>query len=176
MAERLWSLEFSARKPQPSPQTELHVCKCKDKFWEEVHETESRGYLSGRNGWGGSLTFQTTFFCVISIFILHGLKCLLKQYRNHLETGTFGDGHGPPQGDLGGGAARFNNGNKHCTKRGSTARNGITAALCFKGVGFKPPTESACLQGVISIILLTGENAWLHSEAQVPTTGWFLLK
>ena len=51
-----------------------------------------------------------------------------------------------------------------------------TAALCFKGVGFKPPTESACLQGVISIILLTGENAWLHSEAQVPTTGWFLLK
>lgn len=67
--------------------------------------------------------------------------------------------------------------------RGSTARNGIFSyggsllqRRRFHIKPGKPPTESACLQGVISIILLTGENARLHSEAGVPTTGWFLLK
>lgn len=95
--------------------------------------------LLGEEGWGGPLTSHTTFFCVISIFILHGLKRLLKQYRNHLETYTFGDHCGPPRGDLGGGAARFNNGNKHSTDERTNSRETVflaAVALSFKGVGF----------------------------------------
>lgn len=38
----------------------------------------------GRGGEG--LSHFTLFSWVISIFILHGLKCLLKQSGNHLET------------------------------------------------------------------------------------------
>lgn len=51
----------------------------------------------------------------------------------------FGDRRGPPRGDLGGGAVRFNNGNKHSTDERINSREMVflaTVALCFKGVGF----------------------------------------
>lgn len=79
---------------------------------------------------------------------------------------------------LGVGAAadlQFNNGNLHFTNERINSREMVflaTVALLqrrrFHLKPGKPPTKSACLQGVISIIRARGE-AWLHSEAGVPT-------
>lgn len=79
---------------------------------------------------------------------------------------------------LGVGAAadlQFNNGNLHFTNERINSREMVflaTVALLqrrrFHLKPGKPPTKSACLQGVISIIRAGGE-AWLHSEAGVPT-------
>lgn len=74
--------------------------------------------------------------------------------------------------------SRFNNGNLHLQMREDQQPGNGIFSYCgsllqrrrFHLKPGKPPTKSACSQGVISIIR-AGGKAWLHSEAGAPTPG-----